>query len=442
MIGPLSLLVVLCGVLFLTDTGPVTYRGGLLLVDVAAVAMVAAAIRSVGPLPRLFARPGFRWLGLRSYSLYLWHWPALVIADRVLSPEWGRTFPAVLAVASALVAAEVSWRFVEDPIRRLGPAGYIAAIRRVLAGRSVVIRRRSVGWTAAGALVLVTGIAACGVVVAPAQGEVAVSLAAGEQALEQASAQGGPTPVLSTSVSPTSVLSTSVLSTSVLSTSKAATSVGSAAAARPRRPATSAPSTSGPSRPSGVAHAAARSAPARTVTPPSTSPPGAVPSPRRPTAPPVVGANITAVGDSVMLASAPAFLARFPGSDIDAVVSRQIWDLGALLGPKRPTLRPYLVIGLGTNGTDSVAHIASALAQLPASEVVVLINSYVPQSWQDATNAALLGVAASRPHTCVADWHAAIAAHLDLLGPDGVHPRAAGGRLYVDTVAAALQRCR
>ena len=48
----------------------------------------------------------------------------------------------------------------------------------------------------------------------------------------------------------------------------------------------------------------------------------------------ITGTQISAIGDSVMLASAPALLARFAGADIDAVVSRQIWDLGALIGPK------------------------------------------------------------------------------------------------------------
>ena len=105
-------------------------------------------------------------------------------------------------------------------------------------------------------------------------------------------------------------------------------------------------------------------------------------------------------------------------------------------------MRPFLVVGLGTNGTDSVAHIGAALAQLAPTEVVVLVNSFVPDSWQDQVNASLTAVVATRPHTCLADWHSAIAAHRNLLGPDGVHPGSAGGQLYATVVADALQRCR
>jgi hypothetical protein len=156
------------------------------------------------------------------------------------------------------------------------------------------------------------------------------------------------------------------------------------------------------------------------------------------------GPRISAIGDSVMLASAPALLARFGGADIDAVVSRQIWDLGPLIGGKVATggVRSNLVVGLGTNGTDSAQHIAAALAQLPASDVVILVNSFVPDSWQDDVNTNLNAVASARPHTCIADWHAAIGAHRNLLGPDGVHPGAAGGQLYASVVADALLRCR
>ncbi len=144
-----------------------------------------------------------------------------------------------------------------------------------------------------------------------------------------------------------------------------------------------------------------------------------------------------------MLASAPALLARFAGADIDAVVSRQIWELAPLISRQiaAKRLRSHLVIGLGTNGTDSTEHIGQALAQLPAGEVVILVNSFVPDSWQDDVNAHLNVVAAARPHTCVADWHAAIAAHRGLLGPDGVHPGAPGGVLYATVIADALKRC-
>ena len=49
-------------------------------------------------------------------------------------------------------------------------------------------------------------------------------------------------------------------------------------------------------------------------------------------------------------------------------------------------------------------------------------------------------VAAHPGRTALADWHDAIAPHLDLLAPDHIHPGSAGGRIYASCVATALGR--
>lgn len=69
----------------------------------------------VGPAARLLAAPPLVWLGDRSYSVYLWHWPALVLAG-LLWPQDGRM--RALALALAVVIAIGSFALVEDPLRR------------------------------------------------------------------------------------------------------------------------------------------------------------------------------------------------------------------------------------------------------------------------------------------------------------------------------------
>jgi peptidoglycan/LPS O-acetylase OafA/YrhL len=55
-------------------------------------------------------------IGLISYSLYLWHWSLLVLADQ--ATETGLTSRGVLVViAASFVLAVASWRFVEQPFR-------------------------------------------------------------------------------------------------------------------------------------------------------------------------------------------------------------------------------------------------------------------------------------------------------------------------------------
>ncbi len=78
-----------------------------------AVVVVAAA---AGAGVRVLASPPLRWLGDRSYGLYLWHWPAILL----LSPERTHLDGVVLDAAQVLVSvvlADLSLRFVEAPIR-------------------------------------------------------------------------------------------------------------------------------------------------------------------------------------------------------------------------------------------------------------------------------------------------------------------------------------
>jgi peptidoglycan/LPS O-acetylase OafA/YrhL len=67
---------------------------------------------------RLLAMPALVAVGLISYSLYLWHWPIFVLLRHhlVLAPLDGWT--SALAIAASFAAAALSWRLIEQPIRR------------------------------------------------------------------------------------------------------------------------------------------------------------------------------------------------------------------------------------------------------------------------------------------------------------------------------------
>ena len=64
---------------------------------------------------RLLSLPPVRFIGLISYSLYLWHWPLIVFAPYMFGEITLTSALALLAVAIAL--ATLSWRFVERPFR-------------------------------------------------------------------------------------------------------------------------------------------------------------------------------------------------------------------------------------------------------------------------------------------------------------------------------------
>jgi len=87
------------------------------LPPVLGAALVLAAPRAPrDPFLRLLAARGSRWLGLRSYSMYLWHWPLIVTAQ--LSAERATEGLLVGMVLLSILAAALSYRWVETPPQR------------------------------------------------------------------------------------------------------------------------------------------------------------------------------------------------------------------------------------------------------------------------------------------------------------------------------------
>lgn len=85
----------------------------------AALVLVAAVACSGGLLVSGLCNPIMRRLGLVSYSLYLWHIPAMYLVARLLSERLPVRFTLVISVALAYLMAELSYRFVEQPFLRL-----------------------------------------------------------------------------------------------------------------------------------------------------------------------------------------------------------------------------------------------------------------------------------------------------------------------------------
>ena len=96
--------------------GSSTWPGWLAVLPVLATAAVinAGDGNARGPFAVLRARP-LQWVGARSYAIYLWHFPLLILADR----KWG-PLPAgtrVLLLVLAVVLAALSYHFIENPVR-------------------------------------------------------------------------------------------------------------------------------------------------------------------------------------------------------------------------------------------------------------------------------------------------------------------------------------
>jgi peptidoglycan/LPS O-acetylase OafA/YrhL len=110
---------------------PFAYRGGLLLLSVATAAVVAATSYPATIVGRALGWRPLRWIGVRSYGIYLWHFPVIVMTSQ---PNVKPGLPlAGLQIAASILLAALSWQLVEEPIRH-------GAIGRAWA------RVRAAGW--------------------------------------------------------------------------------------------------------------------------------------------------------------------------------------------------------------------------------------------------------------------------------------------------------
>ena len=94
------------------------YRGGTLLCSILTLMVIAACVQPQGMVARALAAKPLVWIGKRSYSIYLWHYPLLLLMNPVANindtPWWHYILQVLLVVA----AAECSYRFIETPFRK------------------------------------------------------------------------------------------------------------------------------------------------------------------------------------------------------------------------------------------------------------------------------------------------------------------------------------
>jgi peptidoglycan/LPS O-acetylase OafA/YrhL len=378
------------------------YPFGLILAAVGAAGLVVAAA-GTGVIAAMTSLPPLRWVGVRSYGIYLWHWPVIALAGAITGP--GPTSPWLWLIEAgvSIALACASWEFVEKPILRDGFLATCSRWRTALDEGLRPVSAHRKAWPVAVAAGALIAVAVAGYGVARPPGPAAPSGLLRQVAEGQRISAASQVPASASPSSSASAVASSVPGSSVPASSAPASSA----------PASSAPASSAPA-------AACRAAAAAL--------------------PKVPGRQVTAIGDSVMVASAAALNAALPGIYLNAEVGRAmingLAELQSLVA--RHELRHYVVVGLGTNGPVSAAQIRQLRHLIGPGRDLVLINTFGPMPWESSVNTVLDAAGRHTAHVSLADWHAAIAGHTGLLWPDGIHPRPAGAKIYARIVLAAI----
>jgi peptidoglycan/LPS O-acetylase OafA/YrhL len=363
------------------------YRGGFLAVSLASAALIvgAAAPTSVSTVLGI---PVLGWIGRRSYGIYLWHWPVIMVTRPQLDVTLDGWALGATRIAVTVALAAASYRFVERPIIEKGVAGWM---RGMLTPRP----RPTRALAGVGGLAVVASFVAVLVV--------------------------APTPL----ESPPSAVAGTTPATTTTAAALVAALPDTGSGRRP--PAVAAPvdlPVSG----------------AGTVSANIGGPAGLLVEPDR-RRPPPEPASVTAIGDSVMLGAADA-LRHVLGdtATVDAEVSRSFSAGADMIGQlaQEGALGDIVVVHLGTNGPVDAELFDTLMANAEPAERVLAVTVRVPRRWEAQVNETLAAAAERWPGLELVDWKATSDERPELFVADGVHLTDEGRQVYAALVEEAV----
>ncbi|AHM64150.1 hypothetical protein PPSQR21_004860 [Paenibacillus polymyxa SQR-21] len=94
------------------------YRGGFLYLSLITAVVIAVLVHPANRLERLLGCRPLSWIGKRSYSLYIWHYPIIILSSPVVNTDDASYMRMALQVTASFIMAGLSYRYIEEPIRR------------------------------------------------------------------------------------------------------------------------------------------------------------------------------------------------------------------------------------------------------------------------------------------------------------------------------------
>lgn len=352
---------------------PWLYRGGFLVAALVFALLVAAASHPASPVGWVLDWSPLRWIGERSYGIYLYHWPIFLVTRPSTDLPWTGAWVQALRIGLVVGVAALSYRYVELPVRQGALGRWWSAFRAQVRLRGigdVVLSPSRRELVATGA-----GVALMAVTVVGLNAGIAEGSRAQAAMLKQSAPIDGTMTASATTTHATSH------STNAVASSKA--------------------------------HAAATAASSRVASGP------------------ITGHSVSWFGDSVSLWAASAIAHQLLGVRLDAGLNRSPGFIeGRILAAKsRGALRTVVVMHLGDAGPVSPSQLDRTLSKLTDRRRVVLVNSTARFAWVASSNATLKKAAAKYSNVVLADWHSYSHGHANWF-KDGLHLSAKGKPIF------------
>jgi len=392
-VGVLALVGLFAIVGFTDGFSAFPYRGGIALTTALAALLMMVLVVPGTWVDRLFSLKPLVYIGKLSYSMYLWHFPIILLTTNVNSTTGTPWYVHVLQLVLTVVVAALSFKYVEDPIRHGAIGAWWREVRE--RGLHATAKARAVAVPAASFTVLL------------AVALVGTACSAGQDSVGQASV-----PAASSAVSASSASSEAVFASGVQDEATGSASSASASSST----ASSASAVSSGSR---TYDQVFREQHTNTAGQPVYEP--------------------LLIGDSVSLGAEDAFYAEFPYGHLDSVVSRNVWESPYQDYADADQVGDYVVFCLGTNNAVVDWQIDDELLNVvPESKHVIMVNTRNPEDWCESTNDTINRVPERHPNVTVVDWYGASAGHDEYFAGDGTHLTEEGAAAYIALIRDAL----
>jgi peptidoglycan/LPS O-acetylase OafA/YrhL len=400
--------------LHLGEFQPFLYRGGFALVALTTVVAIVAVVHPYSHIgSRLLGSAPLRWLGVRSYGIYLWHWPVFMVTRPELDVPFGGLPLLALRLTVTIVLADLSYRFVETPIRR-GALG--RAWNMLREARGPQRWRLSLQWAGA-VLPILASLALLGVAVAHAKPPEKPEYLASMKAIHTAQQpQHESSTVESPGKDEPSSQQAPQKNTGGDPTVQDAAERGTVAKQTEEQ------KTRDKNSGSKVAKASNSTKDGRAGASSYTG-------------------SVSAIGDSVMLGAVPSLQKDVKGlSVVDAEVGLQVYDAVGILKSRRTSgqLGSLVVVHLGNNGTFTKQEFNQIMRILSGVHKVVFVNLRVPRSWEKPNNEVISEGVERYPNAVMVDWHSASVNHPEYFYRDGYHLKPRAQKIYADLISSHL----
>nr|WP_321293983.1 acyltransferase family protein [uncultured Trichococcus sp.] len=151
-------------------------------------------------------------------------------------------------------------------------------------------------------------------------------------------------------------------------------------------------------------------------------------------------ADITFIGDSVLLSVADQLVTIFGQAVVDGAVSRQLYQTSVVIAAleKREQLHDTVVVFLGSNGTFTQTQMETFIKEIGTARNLFFLTTNVPRIWKDSVNEQLALAESNHSNVHILDWNAYSSGHNEWLLKDQVHPNPTGAQQLALFVAEEI----